>query len=147
MYYERTSLAGGGELELRTYFHRTRRNLIVVEVELVRRHDIAAIWVAFFSRYQRYCCGQDCTACANASRVSLRSFSGHPSLSDVVFQQRGGGGADGPRELMGVLRAPENCEPSNRHLYDTNHTLGYVHDVCPTELGAAAGGKATVQVQ
>ena len=123
MYYERTSLAGGGELELRTYFHRTRRNLIVVEVEL------------------------DCTPCANASRVSLRSFSGHPSLSDVVFQQRGGGGADGPRELMGVLRAPENCEPSNRHLYDTNHTLGYVHDVCPTELSAAAGGKATVQVK
>ena len=81
------------------------------------------------------------------AQVSLRSFSGHPSLSDVVFQQRGGGGADGPRELMGVLRAPENCEPSNRHLYDTNHTLGYVHDVCPTELSAAAGGKATVQVK
>ena len=25
----------------------------------VSRHDVAAIWVAFFSRRQRYCCGQD----------------------------------------------------------------------------------------
>ena len=24
----------------------------------VGRHDIAAIWVAFFSRWQRYCCSQ-----------------------------------------------------------------------------------------
>ena len=186
VYYERTSLAGGGELELRTYFHRTRRNLIVAEVELdctacanrsVPQRHLAALSPPFSARFApRFrrsfgavrlpsaktertgekwrkmgeIWGRNGRETAVAEwrwgqRVSLRSFSGHPSLSDVVFQQRGGG-ADGPRELMGVLRAPENCEPSNRHLYDTNHTLGYVHDVCPTELSAAAGGKATAQL-
>ena len=34
VYVERSTLSGGGELELRTYFHQTRRNLIVVELEL-----------------------------------------------------------------------------------------------------------------
>eukprot|EP01051_Picozoa_sp_SAG22_P004748 SAG22_NODE_262_length_13373_cov_11.716965_10_plen_822_part_00 len=123
-YTERSSLAGGGKLELRTYFHRTRRNLIVVDVEL------------------------DCTGCTKDAQVSLRAFS-RPELSDVVFQQRGSAAntaAGSPRQLIGVLRAPENCEPSNSHLYDTNHTLGYVHDVCPDSLAAAPGAIATVQL-
>jgi hypothetical protein len=124
VYYERSSLSGGGELELRTFFHRTRRNLIVVEVDL------------------------DCTSCTRSAEVSLRAFS-RPELGDVVFQQKGppahaAGG--GPRQLLGMLRAPENCEPSNAHEYDTNHTLGYVHDVCPEKLAAQPGRKATLQL-
>jgi hypothetical protein len=127
VYAERTSLVGGGELTLRTYFHRTRRNLIVVELEL------------------------DCSSCTKRTTVALRAFS-RPELSDLVFheQQESNAAAmesrPGPRQLLGVLRAPENCEPSNAHLYDTNHTVGIVHDVCPSELSAAAGTKATARL-
>ena len=128
VYIERSSLSGGGELELRTYFHRTRRNLIVVEVTL------------------------DCTSCAASAEVSLRAFS-RPELSDLVFQQRGGGytaaaavGDGTPRQLIGVLRASENCEPSNAHFYDTNVTLGYVYDICPSSLKADSGGKTRLQL-
>ena len=124
VYFERSSVSGG-ELELRMYYHRTRRNLIVVELEL------------------------DCTSCTEAAAVSLRAFS-RPELSDVVFhEQQGAGATDGgaaPRQLLGVLRAPENCEPSNAHLYDTNHTLGYVFDVCPSNLTAAPGEKSFVRL-
>ena len=122
IYHERSSLAGGGELELRTYFHRTRRNLIVVDVAL------------------------DCTNCTASATVSLRAFS-RPEQSDVVFHQRGAGHAGGsPRQLLGVLHAPEQCEPSNAEEYDTNHTLGFVHDVCPSSLSATPGAKASVQL-
>jgi trehalose/maltose hydrolase-like predicted phosphorylase len=124
VYYERTSLTTGGQLETRTYFHRTRRNLIVVEVEV------------------------DCTACTERTQVSLRALS-HSQVSDVVFQQRNVGEAadsPSPRQLIGVLRTPENCEPSVSHLYDSNHTLGYVHDICPESLTAAPGERATVQL-
>jgi hypothetical protein len=127
VYYERSSLSGGGKLELRTYFHRTRRNLIVVEVNL------------------------DCTNCTKSMEVSLRAFS-RPELSDLVFHQHGSGGytagADGrvPRQLIGLLRAGENCEPSNAHVYDTNITLGYVHDVCPGSLKAEPGRKTHLQL-
>lgn len=129
VYTERSSLSGGGKLELRTYFHQTRRNLIVVEVEL------------------------DCTNCTESSETSLRAFS-RPELSDVVFHERGpeaaaaGAGAAGtpPRQLLGVLHAPENCEPSNSHLYNTNQTLGYVHDLCPQKLTALPGQTAVVQL-
>ncbi len=124
VYYERTALVGGGKLEMRTYFHRTRRNLIVAEVEV------------------------DCTTCAKSTQVSLRTFT-NSQLSDLVFQQRHAGAAGvtgSPRQLIGVLRTPENCEPSVSHLYDTNHTLGFVHDVCPKSLTVAPGARATVQL-
>ena len=129
VYYERSSLSGGGELELRTFFHRTRRNLIVVEVEL------------------------DCANCTESAEVSLRALS-RPELGDVVFQHQKGsssvsatdGSPQPPRQLLGILRAPEDCKPSNAHVYDTNHTLGYVHDICPDKLAAKPGHKATVQL-
>lgn len=123
VYYERSSLAGGGELELRTFIHQTRRNLIVVELEL------------------------DCTACTESAEVSLRAHS-RPELSDVVFHVNEGPSVAGPapRRLMGVLRAPEDCQPSNAHIYDTNHTLGYVHDICPEKLVANPGRTARVQL-
>ena len=130
VYYERSTLSGGGKLELRTYFHRTRRNLIVVEL------------------------GLDCTNCTESAEVSLRAFS-RPELSDLVFQQRRAGSdaaaaaaGDGhtPRQLIGLLRAPENCEPSNAHAYDTNITLGFVHDTCPDSLKAGPGGKKSLQL-
>jgi trehalose/maltose hydrolase-like predicted phosphorylase len=129
VYYERSPVAGGGKLELRTYFHRTRRNLIVVDVEL------------------------DCTACTKSAQVSLRSFA-RSEVGDVVFQHRGGGAAHeagtaagrSPRQLIGALRTPENCMPSVSGLYDTNHTLGYVYDICPAKLTAASGERATLQL-
>lgn len=129
VYYERLSIASGGKLEMRTYFHRTRRNLIVVEVEL------------------------DCTACTMDAQVSLRSFS-RAEVSDVVFHQRavgasaaaGSGVLKQPAQLLGVLKQPENCQPSVDHLYDTNITLGFVHDVCPPTLAAAAGKKTRVRL-
>ena len=40
------------------------RSYIEATLAAVRRHDIAAIWVAFFSRCQRYRCGQEAAACA-----------------------------------------------------------------------------------
>lgn len=126
VYYERSSLSSGGKLELKTYFHRTRRNLIVVEILL------------------------DCTDCTKSAEVSLRGFS-RPELSDLVFHEQlaGAGGVEGgaePRQMLGVLRAPENCEPSNAHLYNTNHTVGFVHDACPSKVKAAAGATATVRL-
>lgn len=125
VYYERTSLVGGGKLEMRTYFHRTRRNLIVVDIEV------------------------DCTTCAERTRVSMRTFT-NSQLSDLVFQQTHAGApgktASSPRQLIGALRTPENCEPTVDRLYDTNHTLGFVHDVCPESLAVAPGARATVQL-
>lgn len=123
VYFERSTLSGGGNLELRTYFHQTRRNLIVVEVQL------------------------NCSTCTKAAEVSLSAFS-RPALGDVSLHQHGATGTVGgaPQQLLGVLRAPENCEPSNSHLYDTNQSLGYVHDVCPPKLTAKPGNTATVQL-
>ena len=130
VYYERTSLTGGGEFELRTYFHRTRRNVIVVEASL------------------------DCGHCNQSATVSMRAFSGQ-SPRDVLFEERPPSGAEAaraaassigsgstrltPRRLFGRLRAAEKNAPDVSHLYDTNHTLGYVHDRCPSKLTAAAG--------
>jgi hypothetical protein len=125
VYYERSSLVGGGKLEMRTYFHQTRRNLIVVEVEV------------------------DCTRCTNTTQVSLRTFT-NSQMSDLVFHQKYAGAAAGdtgsPRQIIGLLRTPENCEPSVSHLYDTNITLGYVYDICPESLTAAPGARATLQL-
>jgi hypothetical protein len=91
-------LEGGAALELRTYAHRTRRNILVVEAVL------------------------DCTRCAAVATVGLEALSGQPS-EDVVFADRSSG-AGGPRRLLGVLRAHETNLPSTAALYDTNYTLG-----------------------
>ena len=77
VYIERSTLSGGGELELRTYFHQTRRNLIVVEVEL------------------------NCSRCTEGSaEVSLSAFS-RPALGDVSLQQQGTAGGDTSRRNGG----------------------------------------------
>ena len=108
IYYERASVGAGGcgKFELRTYFHRARRNLIVVEATL------------------------DCTRCTESTtELSLRAFSGE-APEDVLFHEEATGVAShSPRQLRGILRAPEVNAPSTAHLYDSNYTLGYVHDI------------------
>ena len=88
VYYERSSLVGGGELELQTYFHRTRRNLIVVVATL------------------------DCSNCSQDVELSMRAFSGQapniiiaiiicPALGSPGPVQAGG---NGENESIGSLR-------------------------------------------
>lgn len=94
VYYERSSLSSGGTLQITTYFHRTRRNLIVVEVEL------------------------DCTRCKMNSTLSMRAFSGDPP-EDVIFSEQQKGST--PRQLLGRLRSREINGPSTADLYDTDY--------------------------
>ena len=49
-------------------------NYATLKPILVTRHDIAAIWVAFFSRWQRYLCRQDEAFLAKPRREWLDYF-------------------------------------------------------------------------
>ena len=122
IYYERSNLFGGGKVELKTYFHRKERNLIVVEVVL------------------------DCRSCSADVSLPVRAFSGEKS-HDVLFRTKDDGLVGKvPRQMIGVLRAKEVNAPSTEHLMDTNYTLGYVHDICPGQIMAEAGKISTLQL-
>ena len=77
--------------------------------------------------------------------MQMRAFSGQDPL-DVRFQDQRASSESGPRQLLGVLTRPEANIPDVSHLYETNHTLGYVHDICPQSISAAAGAVATVRL-
>ena len=70
----------------------------------------------------------------------------HVGPGTYEYLQAAGAVGSAPRQLLGRLRAPEINGPSVAHLYDTNHTLGYVHDLTPSSLTAAAGQVTSVQL-
>ena len=130
VYTERYRLPTGGQAEITSYLHRTRRNLVVTEVVI------------------------DCSACTKDTVLTLVAFSGEPP-QDVLFETveagavapvQEGPSSSGPRQLRGWLRAPETNLPSTADLYRTNVSIGYVHDHCPRTLAASAGAVAAVQL-